>query len=200
MDEYEAPLARRLKEIRKNFNKTLWNNSLLYQVTHDGYGNLEQSIESWFKPEYLDLIDRVIAGEDNGDILNDTQSSTHNLADTEFNDDDPFFWDSEGWDVTRKLIIKLKMEAEAAGSRFVLLHFPSEGLVRSNISLPHVKFDNFLEQNKIPHVSLFHGYNNFEHEELRKHFMQGDGHWTPYGHRYMAKRTQDMLIDVLSEQ
>jgi hypothetical protein len=200
LDEYEAPLTRRLKEMRKNFNNALWNNSMLYQIARNGYGNLEQTIESWFKPEYLDQIDRVITGEDNHDILDDYQSRTHNMVDTEFKDDDPFFWDSEGWEITRKLIIKLKTETEAAGSRLVLLHFPSEGLVRSNILLPHEKFSNFLEHNNIPYVSLFQDYNAFEYEELRKHFIQGDGHWTSHGHRYVTTRTQNMLIDVLSEQ
>jgi hypothetical protein len=199
LDEYDAPLTRQLKEIRKNFNNSLWNNLLLYQIARVGYGNLEQTIEGWFKPEYLDQINRVIAGDDNGDTLNDTKPGTHNMVDTEFNDDDLFFWDSEGWKITRELIIKLKTEAEAAGSRLVLLHFPSEGLVRSNISLPHEKFDDFLKQNEIPYVSLFHDYHAFEHKELRKHFISSDGHWTPYGHEYVANRTRDMLIDVLSE-
>ena len=62
LDEYEAPLTRQLKEIRKNFNNSLWNNLLLYQIARVGYGNLEQTIEGWFKPEYLDQINRVIAG------------------------------------------------------------------------------------------------------------------------------------------
>ena len=199
MDEYEAPLAWRLKEMRKNFNKTLWKNSLLYQVTHDGYGNLAQSIESWFKPEYLDQIDRVIAGGDNGDILNDTQSSARNMVDTEFNDDDPFFWDSEGWEITRKLIQKLKDESEAAGSRLVLLHFPSEGLVRSGITLPDEEFNAFLNQNGIPHVSLFQDYYALESEELHQHFIPNDGHWTRYGHQYVAQRVQEMLFSALSE-
>lgn len=200
LDEYDAPLARRVKEIRKNFNRALWNHSLLYQVAHGGYGNLERSIKSWFKPEYRDQIDRVIAGEDKGETLNDPQSGSQPMIDTGFNDDDPFFWDSDGWDITRKLILKLKTEAQAAGSRLVLLHFPSEGLVRGNLPLPHENFDDFLERNGIPHVSLFQDYAALGQEELRKHFMQGDGHWTPYGHRYVAGRTQDMLTGALSEQ
>ena len=200
LDEYDAPPARRLKEMRKYFNKALWNSSLLYQVAHDGYGNLERSVKRWLEPDYPNQIDRVIAGEDNGTSLNDLQSNVHSMVDTDFDDDDLFFWDSASWDITRKLIIKLKAEAEAAGSRLVLLHFPSEGLVRSSISLPHENFDAFLEQNEIPYVSLFQDYNAFEHEELRKHFMPGDGHWTRYGHRYVARRTQDILLNALSGQ
>jgi hypothetical protein len=199
LEEYDAPLTRQFKKIRKNFNNSLWNNSLLYQYARVGYGNLEQAIESWFKPEYLDQINHVIAGDDSGNRLKDTQSPAHVMVDTVFNDDDLFFWSSEGWKITRKLILKLKMEAEARGSRLVLLHFPSEGLVQSNISLPHEEFNEFLKQNDIPYVSLFHDYYAFEHEEFRKHFIPGDGHWTPYGHEYVAKRTRDMLIDVLSQ-
>ena len=199
LDEYDAPLKRRLKESRKNFNNALWNNSVLYQIARAGYGYLEQSIENRFKPDYLLHIDRVIAGEDNSVHRIDPQTNGYTLADTEFNDDDPFFWGSEGWELTRKLIIRLKQEAEAVGSQLVLLHFPSEGLVRSNISLPHADFDEFLERNGIPYVSLFQDYSDFEDEELQRHFLPGDGHWTPHGHRYVARRTQDMLINALSE-
>jgi hypothetical protein len=198
LDEYDASLARRLKEMRKNFNKALWNNSMLYQVVHERYGHLERSFKRRFKPDYLERIDRVIAGEANGEALMDPGPGTSPMIDTEFTDDDPFFWDSEGWGITRQLILKLKAEAEAAGSRLVLLHFPSEGLVRSSISLPHGNFDDFLEQNDIPYVSLFQDYSALDDEELRKHFIQGDGHWTPYGHRYVAGRTQDMLSAELS--
>ena len=200
LDEYDVLPVRRLKEMRKNFTRALWNSSLLYQVAHEGYGNLEWSVKRWFEPDYLHQIDRVIAGEDNGASLYDLQSNAHSMVDTDFEDDDLFFRDSAGWELTRKLIIKLKAEVEAAGSQLVLLHFPSEGLVRSKIPLPHEDFDAFLEQNEIPYVSLFQDYNAFEHKELRKHFMPDDGHWTRYGHRYVAQRTQDILFNALSRQ
>lgn len=199
LDEYDATVMRQIKEMRKNFNNALWNNLLLYQVTRTGYGNLEQSIESWFRPEYINQIDRVIAGKENGEILNDLHFNGQEMLDSAVNDDDLFFWNSEGWKITRKLILKLKMEAEAIGSQIVLLHFPSEGLVSSNVSLPHKEFNDFLLQYEIPYVSLFDDYNALEHEELLKHFILDDGHWTPYGHQYVAKRTKDMIIDALSE-
>lgn len=199
LDEYDAPLTRQWKEIRKNFNNSLWNNLLLYQIARVGYGNLEQRIEDWFKPEYINQINRVITGDDKDGLMKKAQSSNHNMVDTLFDDDDLFFWESEGWEITRKLIIKLKLEAEAIGGRLVLLHFPSEGLVISNISMPHEKFNDFLKQNEIPYVSLFNDYYAFEHKELRKHFISGDGHWTPYGHEYVAKRTRNLLIDVFQE-
>ena len=66
-EEYDVPLAGRLKEIRKNFNKTLWNSSLLYQVVHDRYGNIERSIKRRFKPDYLKQIDQLIM-HDNHEI------------------------------------------------------------------------------------------------------------------------------------
>ena len=65
--------------------------------------------------------------------------------------------------------------------------------------MPHADFDEFLERNGIPYVSLFQDYSDFEDEELQRHFLPGDGHWTPHGHRYVARRTQDMLINALSE-
>ena len=201
LDEYDPPLSAELKEMRKNFNKALWNSSLLYQLAHDGYGKLEQSVKRWFKPDYLEEINQVIAGEYGNASLNDLQPGAGPAVDTGFNDDDPFFWDSAGWEITRELIIKLKAEVEAAGSRLVLLHFPSEGLVSSGIALPHREFDTFLEQNGIPHVSLFPDYYSLDRQgELGKHFIPDDGHWTRHGHRYVARRTRDMLLTALSGQ
>ena len=199
-DDYDVPLAGRIKEIRKNFNKALWNSSLLYQVVHDSYGNLEQSVKRWFQPDYLKQIDRVMIDEYQDTVLNEPGLEGHLLLDTDSDDDDLFFWDSAGWAITRMLIVKLKEEAEAAGSRLVLLHFPSEGLVRSGIPLPHAEFDAFLDENGIPHVSLFQDYYALAPGELHRHFIPDDGHWTRYGHRFVAQRTREMLLNALSEK
>jgi hypothetical protein len=199
MEEYDAPLAGRIKEIRKNISKALWNYSLLYQVVHDGTGKLEWLVKRWLQPDYLDQIDRLKAGQCQDVDLNTLQPEGLRIADTDINEDDLFFWTSAGWKITRKLIIKLKAEVDAAGSRLVLLHFPSEALVRSGIPLPHEEFDAFLDQNGIPHVSLFQDYYALEPEELQRHFIPDDGHWTRHGHRYVARRTRMMLFSVLSE-
>ena len=122
------------------------------------------------------------------------------MVDTKDDDDDLFFWDSAGWEVTRKLIIKLKSEVEAAGGRLVLMHFPSEGLVRSGIPMPHEKFDSFLDQNDIPYVSLFRDYYSMGPADLRQHFIPNDGHWTRFGHCYVAEKSRLMLFDALLMQ
>ena len=186
--------------MRKRFNSALWNSSLLYQVVHERYGRLERSVKRWFEPEYRKEINQVIAGEFADASLNDLQPGAGPAVDTDFNDDDLFFWDSAGWEITRELIIKLKTEVEAAGSRLVLLHFPSEGLASSGIPLPHEEFDAFLAHNGIPHVSLFPDYYALDQEALGKHFIPADGHWTRHGHQYVARRTQDMLFSALSGQ
>jgi len=200
LDEYDASPARRLKEMKKNLTTALWNNSLLYQVTREGYGNLEWSIKRWFEPDYLQQIDRVIAEEKDDSASPNDLLNVYSIVDTEFDDDDLFFWDSAGWEITRKLILRLKMEVDAADSRLVVLHFPSEGLVRSRVSLPHEQFDNFVEKNNIAYVSLFQDYTSFTHDELRRHFIPEDGHWTRYGHRYVAMRTQELLFNTLPMQ
>ena len=78
------------------------------------------------------------------------------------------------------------------------MHFPSEGLVRGGVPLPHPEFDAFLEQNGIPYVSLFPGYQAMDAGELRSHFIPGNGHWTPHGHRHVARQTRVLLLDALS--
>lgn len=195
-EEYDAPLAGRIKQVRKNINKALWNHSLLYQVVHDGTGRLERLVKHWLQPDYLEQIDRLKAERPQGADLNMLQS----VADTDINEDDLFFWTSAGWKITRELIIKLDAEVKAAGSRLVLLHFPSAELVRSGIPLPHEAFDAFLDQHGIAHVSLFRGYHAMEPGELQRHFIPDDGHWTRHGHRYVAQESRALLFNALSGQ
>jgi hypothetical protein len=195
LDEYDAPFAARLRQARKNFNKQLWNHSLLYQVVHEGWGRLERSVKQRLAPAYLREIDRLIL---TGDRQDSTAGEVADVVDTGYNDDDVFFWNSAGWEVTRQLIVKLNADVEAAGSRLVVMHFPSEGLVRGGVPLPHPEFDAFLEQNGIPYVSLFPGYQAMDAGELRSHFIPGDGHWTPHGHRHVAQQTTELLLDALS--
>ena len=168
LDEYDAPFAARLRQARKNFNKQLWNHSLLYQVVHEGWGRLERSVKQRLAPAYLREIDRLIL---TGDRQDSTTGEVADVVDTGYNDDDVFFWNSAGWEVTRQLIVKLNADVEAAGSRLVVMHFPSEGLVRGGVPLPHPEFDAFLEQNGIPYVSLFPGYLAMDAGELRSHFI-----------------------------
>jgi len=200
MEEYDAPLGGRIKEVRKNLNKALWNSSLLYQVVHDGTGHMERLVKRWFQPDYLTQIDRLMVGEHQGTVPKELQSKERPMVDTDSGDDDLFFWESAGWEITRKLIKKLNAEAEAAGSKLVVLHFPSEGLVRSGIPLPFEEFNVFLDQSGIPYVSLFQDYYDMEPEILQQHFIPDDGHWSRYGHRYVARQTREMLFNALSRQ
>jgi len=198
--DYHAPLAGKIREVRKNINKALWNNSALYQVTHDGYSKLERLVKHWFRPKYIDQINRLMVGEQQHTVLKEMRTSGHPMVDTDIEDDDLFFWNSDGWKITRKLIRKLNAEVIAAGSRLVVLHFPSEGLVRSRIPLPYKEFDAFLDQNSIPHVSLFQGYYGMQDEELERHFIPDDAHWTRHGHRFVARQTRQMLFNALSNK
>jgi hypothetical protein len=199
-DDYDAPLGARFRELRKNFNKMLWNHSLLYQLSHEGFGKLERAIKNLFVPDYIRDIERVIqVGDQNKAPMDGEQPGNGPRLDTPHNDDDLFFPDSAGWDITRKLIVKLKTEVEAAGSRLLVLHFPSVGLVRSGIPLPHGEFDAFLDRNDIPHISLFPDYQGMTPEELQRHFIPVDGHWTPYGHRFVAERLQDLLLATIED-
>jgi hypothetical protein len=196
-DEYDAPLAARIKAVRKDINKWLWNHSLLYQVIHDGTGRLELLVKRWRQPEYLERIDRIVTGDAPATKPGVTTLAERPAADTAASEDDTFFWDSAGWELTRALILRLRDDAQAAGSRLVVLHFPSVGMVLSGIPLPDAEFDAFLTANGIPYVSLFPGYRTMDPEELQRHAIPGDGHWTPEGHRYAAGQGRAMLHEAL---
>jgi hypothetical protein len=137
LEQYDAPLVGRLKETRTRFNKALWNNSLLYQMVHDGYGHVEQTVKHWFRPHYLQQIDQLTMSDFRGITPTSFSPKAIPAKDTDNDDDDLFFRDSAGWKITRTLIVKLKAEVEDAGGRLVLIHFPSEGLVLSGLPVPH---------------------------------------------------------------
>jgi len=191
-EDYEPSWRARVKAVRKGFNKVLWENSLLYQVVHDGTGRVEQLVKRWLRPDYLAEIDRITIDNTLPD-----EAIVRPLADTDSIEDDVFFQDSDGWQLTRELILKLNAEVVAAGSRLLVLHFPSEALIRSGISLPDQAFNRFLARHDIPYISLFDDYRQLQPEQLQAHFIPGDGHWTRYGHRYIAERSRDQLLKLL---
>ena len=189
LNEYEVNWYTRLKVKRKNFNKWLWNHSALYQFTRTKYNHLEHYFKRMFLPDYM-----------KGIFYNEKKQGRPLYPyDTASIFDDLFFFDSEGWDVTRKLIVRLKQEVQEIGGEFAVIHFGGMNQYRNFPALPLKQFDAFLESEGISHFNNFDLFLKIDDELLNKFFIPNDGHFNAIGHRHFAEFSTDFLLKLINK-
>ena len=109
-------------------------------------------------------------------ILEDVSEIMHGLADVGLTSsksaDDLFFFDSEGWDITRKLILKLKQEVQENEGELAVIHFGGLHQYRNFPTLPLKQFDAFLESEGISHFNTFDLFLKINDELLNKNFTK----------------------------
>jgi len=189
LDQYEVEWYKSLEVKRKNFNKWLWNNSGLYQFTRTRYNHLEHYFKRMFLPDYMKAVS----------YYEKKQSEPLYTKDTDSIFDDLFFFDSEGWDVTRKLIVKLKQEVEENGGELAVIHFGGMNQYRNSPALPIKQFDAFLESEEISHFNTFYSFLKIDDDFLRKFFIPNDGHFNEIGHRHFAEFSIDFLFNLINK-
>jgi len=189
LDEYEVRWHQYLNVKRKNFNKWLWNNSGLYQFTRTRYNHLEHYFKRMFLPDYMKRIPSEEKQKSRPVYKKDTVSIY----------DDLFFFDSEGWDVTRKLIVKLKQEVQEIGGELAVIHFGGLYQYRNFPTLPLKQFDAFLESEGISHFNNFDLFLKIDDELLNKNFIPNDGHFNEIGHRHFAEFSTDFLLNLINK-
>lgn len=115
--------------------------------------------------------------------------------------DDMFFWESAGWQVTQKLLLKLKEEVQAAGSRLAVIHFPQNDQVLNYPTLPTQELDDFLQKNGIAFFDTFPAYKSMTQAELDATTLvreYGDNHFSEHGHVVYADMTEPFLAKILT--
>jgi hypothetical protein len=189
LDQYEVEWYKRLQVKRKNFNKWLWNNSGLYQFTRTRYNHLEHYFKRMFLPDYMK----------GAPYYEKKQSRPFYTKDTASIFDDLLFFDSEGWDVTRKLIVKLKQEVEENGGELAVIHFGALSQYRNFPALPLKQFDAFLESEGISYFNNFDLFLKIDDKFLNKNFIPNDGHFSEIGHRHFAEFSIDFLYNLINK-
>ena len=189
LNEYEVKWYKRLQAKRKNFNKWLWNNSGLYQFTRTRYNHLEHYFKRIFLPDYMKTVS----------YYDKKQSRPLYTKDTASIFDDLFFFDSEGWDVTRKLIVKLKQEVQENGGELAVIHFGGLYQYLNYPALPLKQFDAFLESEGISYLNNFDLFLKIDDKVLNKIFIPKDGHFNEIGHRYFANFSMDFLFNLINK-
>ena len=113
--------------------------------------------------------------------------------------DDLFFFNSEGWELTRKLLLKLKKEVEKNGSELALIHFGGVQQYRNFPALPLKQFDAVLESNGIVHFNAFDLFVKIDDEFLPENFIPNDGHFSEKGHRHFADFSTEFLLSQIEK-
>ncbi len=206
----------RLLITRKNFNKWLWNHSALYQWVRTKYNLLEVKIKIWLRTGHQDQRERIKKAQkhtaetptDKPGPVNKEPTGSKNAGNAppahkiklDVNQstayDDLFFWESEGWEVTRKLMLKLKAEVEAGGGRLAVIQFPQNDQVHDYPATPNKEWQLFLETNGIRQLDTLPLYTRLNEEQLtattlvREH---KDHHFSEEGHVIYANFTQEFL-------
>jgi len=207
LDEYDVGWFKNLQAKRKNFNKWLWNNSGLYQFTRTKYNHLEHYFKRMFLPDYMKKVPSEKKDTDSKqknqkvDQANLKHSDKKPLPqykkDTVSIFDDLFFFDSEGWELTRKLFLKLKQEVQANGGELAVIHFGGFHQYRNFPVLPVKQFDTFLESEGIAHFNAFDLFIKIDDEFLSENFIPNDGHFSETGHRHFAEFSTDFLLGLI---
>ena len=110
-----------------------------------------------------------------------------------------FFFDSEGWDLTRKLLLKLKQEVKENGGNLAVIHFGGFHQYRNFPALPIKQFDEFLKSQLIPNFNAFDLFMKIEDEILPENFIPNDGHFSETGHRHFAEFSMDFVLRLIEK-
>jgi hypothetical protein len=200
LDEYEVGWLKVLQAKRKNFNKWLWNNSALYQFTRTKYNHLENYFKRIFLPDYMKKVpssEKKIPRPDHEKAGKKT--TPEYLKDTASIFDDLFFFDSEGWELTRKLLVKLKQDVQLNGGELAVIHFGGLHQYRNFPVLPVKQFDAFLVSQGITHFNAFNIFIKIDDEFLSKNFIPNDGHFNETGHRHFAEFSTNFLLNLIEK-
>ena len=198
LDEYDVGWLKVLQVKRKNFNKWLWNNSGLYQFTRTKYNHLEHYFKRMFLPEYMKRFPSTDKKE-SGNAEPNKKELPKYLKDTVSIWDDLLFFDSEGWELTQKLFVKLQQEILENGGKLAVIHFGDQRQYRNYPVLPIKQFEAFLESHGIAHFNAFDLFMKIEDEFFAENYIPNDGHFSETGHRHFAEFSTKFMLDQIEK-
>jgi len=111
--------------------------------------------------------------------------------------DEMYSFDTESWDITKKLIVKLHSEVQENGGKLAVIHLGGEQQYLISSNLPLKQFDSFLSDQGIAHFNTFELWGQLNNTELEKYFIPKDGHFNEVGHAKFAELALDFLTKLL---
>lgn len=197
--QYKVSLTRKINLARKGFNKWLWNHSAVYHLTRRGYNKMETQVKNFLE----DDTQRTVRIQK--EYKTKPQPFEHARQGRAFRPpalgedlesivDDKFFFDSEGWHLTRRLIRKLNSEVLESGSQLVVIHFMDVEQYYDYPPLALREFDTFLMQEGIPHLNMHPAFNRLDRKSLAAKTFENDSHFNAAGHKFLADNSIDFLV------
>ena len=178
-DEYGAStFVTTVKVAHRNTVRWLWNHSAAFQLLD----TLKTTVETQF--DYKRAQQPV-----------DVPGAA--AAPPQAVDDPALAWDSDAWDLTRRLILKLKAESDAADARLVVFSLPMLDQITRSRALPYREFQAFLGAHGITHLDAFADLMRLTEEQKKALYMDG-AHLTDEGHRFFAGATLPKLQALLA--
>jgi hypothetical protein len=107
--------------------------------------------------------------------------------------DPGFAWDSESWNLTRQLILKLKTEAEQSGARLLVFHLSTLDQLELPRPLPYSQFRGYLDQHGIAHADAFDAISGLPPQQRKDLYISDRWHLSTRGHRFFAEETLPAL-------
>ncbi len=198
---------------RKRFNQWLWNNVALYQFTHTRYHQLERRFHQVFGPEWRQRPTQQNMPEESAPSTEKTKINNQLLEKYPALDgvtpmstplineptslDDPWFFNSEAWDLTKKLILKLKQEVETDGGKLIVMHFLGETQYQERHDLPIDEFNEFLKGNQIGVIDPNPVFFKMSREQLHSHYVPEDIHFNEKGQRVLADQSMNYFEKLI---
>jgi lysophospholipase L1-like esterase len=179
-DEYpDATFTTGLRVANRRFSRWLWNHTYAYQYLR----SLQSRVETI--ADYEDAVARARQAEG-------APATPHGAA-----YDPGFAWTSSGWDLTRRLILKLKAESEAVGAKLSVLQLPMLDQLEQPRPLPYREFREFLAKNGIASVDAFEALAALPAPGRADLYLKDRVHLSVSGHRFFAETTTPQLVEVL---
>jgi hypothetical protein len=178
-DEYSVPpWLMNIRVTHRKFIRWMWNNSAAYQ--------------------FLDILkDKIETISDYKRALPAAQKSAPvplavNAA-PEAQYDPGFAWDSDAWDLTRQLILRLKTDTEQTGARLLVFHLPTLDQLELPKPLPYAQFRGFLDQHGIAHADAFDALSGLSSQQRKDLYIGDHWHLSTQGHRFFAEQSLPAL-------
>jgi len=208
LDEYPVDSwFERIQVQRKRFNQSLWNHSSLYQFLYPRMRKLKRRVKGLFDPAFRESAD-VATADKAPNPKTDPAQAAKGLAGSEEKSkkapsapkidtpslfDDPYFMDSESWQLGKKLLLKLRDEVAAGGGRLVVIHFLSYQQYREGLRLPTQELNAFLSRNSIAFIDPNSFFRELPRSKLDALYIPDDIHLNADGHAFLARVTLDRL-------
>jgi lysophospholipase L1-like esterase len=176
-DEYPPPdWKQKIRVMHRNANRWLWNHTLAYQFLRTLVERTEAIVS------YKRSLERAQA----------QQAAASRIA-ADPVQDPAFAWDSEAWELTRALMLKLNAEAVGVGAKLAVTGTPSLAQIASGKPLPHQALDEFLARQGIRSLDVLPAMERMSRDKLEALYIRDRIHLNAEGHRLFAESTGPAL-------